>query len=102
MVLDLSGSQRTCSEPAGGFHRLRFGSGAATTQKISARLQTETGAAVRSPTGTQKLGSRLGTDFWGRHGFDGNGCGQEACRGSHTLNRVQNNTVANTELAYAA
>jgi hypothetical protein len=61
------------------------------------KLQTETGAAKRSPTETQKLGSRLGTDFQrGRHGFDGNGCGQEACRGSRTLNRVKKTQLPTT------
>src|SRR5260370_37022308 len=27
---------------------------------------------------------------WGRHGFDGDACGQEACQGARTCNRGQN------------
>src|ERR1700687_4594996 len=34
---------------------------------------------------------------WGRHGFDGDACGQEACRGAHTRNRVQNDNCQSTE-----
>src|SRR5216683_6600529 len=33
---------------------------------------------------------------WGRHGFDGDACGQEACRGAHTRNRVQNDNCQST------
>ena len=68
--------------------------GAATTQKFSASAP-KLARDPRDPTETQNLGSRLGTELrlpqnWGRHGFDGNGCGHEACRGAPTLNRVQN------------
>src|SRR5579863_4790915 len=34
---------------------------------------------------------------WGRHGFDGDACGQEACRGAHTRNRVQNDNCQSTD-----
>jgi len=33
---------------------------------------------------------------WGRHGFDGDACGQEACRGAHTRNRGQNDNCQST------
>jgi hypothetical protein len=33
---------------------------------------------------------------WGRHGFDGDACGQEACRGAHTRDRVQNDNCQST------
>ena len=33
---------------------------------------------------------------WGRHGFDGDACGQEACRGVHTRNRVHNDNCQST------
>jgi hypothetical protein len=33
---------------------------------------------------------------WGRHGFDGDACGQEACQGAHTCNRVQNDNCQST------
>ena len=32
----------------------------------------------------------LAATQWGRHGFDGDVCSQEACRGAHTRDRVQN------------
>jgi hypothetical protein len=65
MVFDLFGSavklQRTKpAAPTGNFRR-RNGHDAEDFRK----LQTESGAAKRSPTETQKLGSRLGTDFQG-------------------------------------
>lgn len=65
MVLDLFGSavklQRIRpATPTGNFRR-RSGYDAEDFRK----LQTESGAAMRSPTETQKLGSRLGTDFSG-------------------------------------
>ena len=34
---------------------------------------------------------------WGRHGFDGDACGQEACRGAHTRNRGQNDNCQSTD-----
>jgi hypothetical protein len=34
---------------------------------------------------------------WGRHGFDGDACGQEACRGAHTRDRVQNDNCQSTD-----
>jgi len=37
------------------------------------------------------------THQWGRHGFDGDACGQEACRGAHTRNRVQNDNCQSTD-----
>jgi hypothetical protein len=36
------------------------------------------------------------THQWGRHGFDGDAYGQEACRGAHTRNRVQNDNCQST------
>ena len=37
------------------------------------------------------------THQWGRHGFDGDACGQEACRGAHTRDRVQNDNCQSTD-----
>jgi len=34
---------------------------------------------------------------WGRHGFDGDACGQEACRGALTRNRGQNDNCQSTD-----
>src|SRR5436309_5556505 len=34
---------------------------------------------------------------WGRHGFDGDAYGQEACRGPHTRNRVENDNCQSTD-----
>src|ERR1041384_1559675 len=34
---------------------------------------------------------------WGRHGFDGDACGQKACRGALTRNRGQNDNCQSTD-----
>ena len=64
MVYDLSGPRRNCSGPSRQLPPNEFG-GSGHDAEDFRKLQTETGAVKRSPTETQKLGSRLGTDFLG-------------------------------------
>ena len=65
MVLDHSGPQRNCGGPSRQLQPENFRGTSGYDAEDFRKLQTETGAAKRSPTETQKLGSRLGTDFSG-------------------------------------
>jgi hypothetical protein len=43
------------------------------------------------------LGQQATGNVTGIAGFDGDACGQEACRGAHTRNRVQNDNCQSTD-----
>ena len=58
-------------------------------RKVLREPPIKTGVRDAEPDRDSKTGVSAGYRIWGRHGFDGNGCGQEACRGSRTLNRVK-------------
>ena len=66
------------------------------------KLLIESGAVKRSPTETQKLGSRLGTYFLGASRLRRKRLRPGGMQGRRHPKSTANKTVANTELAYAA
>jgi hypothetical protein len=89
MVLDHSGPQRNCGGPSRQLQPENSGD-----KRLRRRRFPQTAdrnwRGKAEPDRDSKTGVSAGYRFfWGRHGFDGNGCGQEACRGSRTLNRVK-------------
>ena len=65
-------------------------------QAISARADTAFDFPSQCPQ-NRYSSLQANTHQWGRPGFDGDACGQEACRGARTRDRVQNDNCQSTD-----